>query len=805
MDEYDALLEEYEEQGQYPVMDMKKGMLNQPSLISISSVNGEYEAGNPTAYSDVGYYSFRVNLPRPALDVDTLQLLSSNIPQSNANIPDTACVFWYYRLSGYSGLVPNPNNLFMVRLLPSWYKKEFIDTPTNYGYNRTFKKYSDVATELVQSCADDLAWNNYLQFLDFFGTPTQDYRIPFLPADVSITYSSAINKFQFTGNPTTPVFVYYEALAYALGDIVAKAVGTNPVYQSLVSENTTEPPNSSWKRLWNTEAVAKYDYDTMYPAGRYVSYNNALYQSNYQTLQFLPSGAIATWNGAQQYYRGSVVELSGILYSSLGININSRPDVAGWISLTWSNTQLYATGMVVIYLGNYYVALKDGSGHSTSDTSYWFQIGTNFWTATTLPNTSIGVPSAYNYLATGYNDPNVATTQSTGNQIWNAYNLYEGGVNNNPQIVQYAGRTWVNGNQSQNDAPFNIDGATITSAVGSATTTLVNNVSTILSGVATYQTPSFNYYTAGQLVQISGMSPSTFNGTFRIVNQTLTSFSVVNTAVGSSSAGGTSAYPTYSGIVQYITNDVVLFTGFYFCATSSNVGINPNPVFTSWRQNNWTITADPSPITGLSQISSRFDFNSIHTITGAGQELYIPFPKGIPSQPYNNSPKRLLNSILGFSFNGQINPTLYANINQPIILTTSPANAPAYNRLRPVPLYLVGVPITGGSYDDSLTSYTYTADGYCNLVYSSIISIYTNIAGASTLDTQRDTNLLALVSMNCGNLGVSYWNNFIDNPLTKVQGSIYSIYIELRDEYGEPYYLTNNAVSTFVFKASYKD
>jgi hypothetical protein len=120
MDEYDALIEEIEEQEQFRPTDFKKAMLNQPNLVSVSSVNGEYEAGNPTAYSDVGYYSFRVNLPRPILDVDALQLLSCNIPQANANIPDSACVFWYYRLSGYSGVVPNPNNLYMVRLLTSW-------------------------------------------------------------------------------------------------------------------------------------------------------------------------------------------------------------------------------------------------------------------------------------------------------------------------------------------------------------------------------------------------------------------------------------------------------------------------------------------------------------------------------------------------------------------------------------------------------------------------------------------------------------------------------------------------------------
>jgi hypothetical protein len=57
--------------------------------------------------------------------------------------------------------------------------------------------------------------------------------------------------------------------------------------------------------------------------------------------------------------------------------------------------------------------------------------------------------------------------------------------------------------------------------------------------------------------------------------------------------------------------------------------------------------------------------------------------------------------------------------------------------------------------------------------------------------------------MNCGNLGVAFWDNYIENPLTKVNGDLYSISINFTDEYGEPYYLSNNAVATLVFKVSY--
>ena len=60
-----------------------------------------------------------------------------------------------------------------------------------------------------------------------------------------------------------------------------------------------------------------------------------------------------------------------------------------------------------------------------------------------------------------------------------------------------------------------------------------------------------------------------------------------------------------------------------------------------------------------------------------------------------------------------------------------------------------------------------------------------------------------MIPMDCGNLGVAMVGNFIDTSLTKIQSDVYSIYIELRDENGEPYYLTNNATTTFLLKLTY--
>jgi hypothetical protein len=128
-----------------------------------------------------------------------------------------------------------------------------------------------------------------------------------------------------------------------------------------------------------------------------------------------------------------------------------------------------------------------------------------------------------------------------------------------------------------------------------------------------------------------------------------------------------------------------------------------------------------------------------------------------------------------------------------------------FNRFRPIIPYAINIEAEEGEEQlgtaPNLTYYT--ADGYCNLVYSSVISIYTTVVGTSTVDTQRNANLLAMIPLDCGNLGVAMVGNYIENALTKIQGDIYSIYIELRDEVGQPYYLTNNATTTLLIKLTY--
>jgi hypothetical protein len=85
-----------------------------------------------------------------------------------------------------------------------------------------------------------------------------------------------------------------------------------------------------------------------------------------------------------------------------------------------------------------------------------------------------------------------------------------------------------------------------------------------------------------------------------------------------------------------------------------------------------------------------------------------------------------------------------------------------------------------------------------------VVNVYATIAGAKTLDTQRNTNLIGTMTASAGNLGIAFAASFIDTPLDQYEGDIYSITFSFTDEYGEPYPFTNNAVVSMTFRMRYK-
>ena len=688
-------IEEEKALGRVAAVTVFKGLLNQPQLVSLSSANATADGAS------YGYSVFNVNMPRPILEAQTLQLLTANIPLCTQNIPDTACVFWYYRLDLYANTVPNTENLFFVRLLPSYYKPEFFQpTPSIYGQNITFNDYPSVATQLALSCKRDLMVDNLIGTADEW-SGSAVYQAQFVPQDITITYNSTQNKFQMTGlNTAAPLFAYSAADTYSAG--------------------------------------------TTYAAGAFVTYNDAVYRS-------LLAGNI-----------GNTPSFSSTFWSYVTDRL-----VQDFVAYTPYQTGQYVVSSGVIYQAN-----------------------TNIWSASfstldgwVTPTQPLG-PYNYRYLVAGYADPNVVINQGTnvvsGNRRqWNQYALFESG-----DIVQYQGVTYQSTKQNKGFLPFPIP----------------NSTTNAYSASVSYAVGDYVYFDNKYYVNIKaslGISPAlgyTNNANWKFIE-----------------------YSPNTSSVFWRVGDLMTYVGtigngvfFYKCIKDNNANqaspISTGGVFNTnpyWIPSYWTPLASSVnlPVTGLYALSRTFDMAD--TFNGF---IQYPFPIAIPAQPFNPAPRRLLNSILGFCWNGLFNP---ANLNTSLGASTGIPNgtttSDTLNRIRPVPYYTSygsGSLLTTGN---STTATVFTADGYANLVYSSIMNIYTTIVSGTTLDTQRNTNLISTATLNAGNLGISFFANFLDTKLRVNNADIYSIGIELRDEMNELYPLTNNGICTFTLGLTYKD
>lgn len=882
-----------------------KSMLNQPSLVSVNSANAvKIETEN-------GYYTFKIDFTRPILDVDTIQLLTTSIPQANASIPDTAIAFWYYRLSAYTGTTPSLNNLYCVRLLPSYYKPEFINQPTTYGWNKTFNNYASLSNELTKACNKDLGYFNLQNYL----IPTQPldeyFRFPFLPGDISITYNSTYNKFQMTGNTTKLAYIEWSsATTYIIGSVVfytstEYAIPRTRAYTSLVNANLNNIPSSSptdWK-LTSNEIVAPWRNNTTYIPGNIVRINsggvNVLYRAIARNSEISPPNAtywVSLLNGNDAYnylitgYDDPNVAIKqGVLFDlpyeeSHCYQQGERIRFRNRIFEATTENNVYAPGNVnfypfvapvVYYQGNYLRAIPDTpvqnwtilqpnptnlpiwtlqQTYEVGDLAYYngrlFRckiantnvLPTNFsrWVLQAEhPFDALGrfIGLTYPVKSLVLNDGLlfICVTQTTstpglsadwtniGRIRWKDFNYN----NLDAQTAYFNGRyydrnlTAFNNIQpvpAWNNATFYAANSFVSINEKVYRCNIPNQANQPLSSANTWSDASLYY----QDVVV-------------IFNNTQYTANIIN--INSSPAG----VPEWNNVSTYLEFQVTKMTGIgTYRAKRDVIAGQPSPnvndedwelISTSilptvvwrpsgfWEQvgdSNWDeivvytdaptnwqggyMYTDMSGLNGLSELCDFID-------NTGGSNVKPNFPEGIPGQPFNPSPERLLNSILGFTWNGIFVPDTLANLYTDVIAGKFVS---LYNRLRPVPNYEVNRnPALLEDPPDppptAIVTRTYTAEGYANLVYSSIVNIYTNVIGGSTLDTIRNTNLVATTSMNCGNLGIAFHGNYIDTPLQRVAGDINELTIELRDEVGEPFYLTNNAIMTATFKVTYKD
>jgi len=265
-------------------------------------------------------------------------------------------------------------------------------------------------------------------------------------------------------------------------------------------------------------------------------------------------------------------------------------------------------------------------------------------------------------------------------------------------------------------------------------------------------------------------------------------------------------------VILYDAGDVVTYEFVVYLCIKDTDGFDTPPNVDPVHWLNVSQYFDANPVFNVYLIAGYSDPNVkrlLETIQNANKDDFPDFINigSIPTAPYVAN--QTLARRLGFTWDGTGMITSLTTLNSydvPGNLSYGGTVPLFYNRMRPFNYYNVPSPppplnLQIGPFTGSIDSYT--ADGYCNLVYSSIINIYTTIIGTSTVDTQRNANLLGTIEFNAGNLGIAMVNNFIDTKLTKIQCDIYSIYIELRDENGVEYYLTNNATTTLLLKLTY--
>lgn len=798
-----------------------KSVFNQPERLAISSASAIPPTEITSSVAESGFYSFVVNLPRPALNVKNLQLLSANIPQAQVSIPDDSLVFWYYRLQtqnirwpawsagptynpgdlvslyntevdpvvfigNYRCRVTNTNsspvpgtfppkwtlidsvkyespnlfNLQCIRLLPSYYKQEIIVNPQNYGYNQTFNTYQELATQLSVACSHtDLAVVNKAtpniaqttSYTDYM--PVSSYETP----DISITFDDTINKFKFKGlHVNTPFDIpVWDATTLYQPQSLIKYGSPAAIYFNISAEFGNPPdsvdPLTSWtiyfidaNTVWNTYLAAGYNDPNVI---KLQGIKTTLDWNEYH--RFLP-------NSHSIYYKGNY-------WAAEYVNQNEPPPIG-----IWNADISYSVGDVVYYdydSFSYICIVAPGPAAPLWNSTTKYYLGdTMTWEDATE------YEAATNYIPVGWSPGDGALVFTT----WDYQQFNPGDIVTDPSFSP-SSTYWICTAQTTGLNPLDYPAYT-----------------------------SFDYYIVGDLIRFV---PDPFNPPFNLI---------VFKALDANHYQSPYEYPS-----RWERQDTVLppeqASGYWQPVTIPDppwitLGAAKDPSNATY----WTETYNPwipnntggfDYQTGVNYVSKKYDF----ILENQSESLYGNNIYGIPGQPFIDTTQQAsinnetLNKRLGFSWMGQnmlIPFTTVVKFNTGSLVTLF------YNRLRPIPSYNT----KGSELLEELTiqpnltadqQATYTADAFCNLVYSSIINIYTRILGGSTTDTVRNTNLLAIVPMSCGNLGVTLFNSFIDNPLTKIDTDIYTIEVQFRTESGQPYWLSNNAVVTLQLKMGY--
>ena len=159
-------------------------------------------------------------------------------------------------------------------------------------------------------------------------------------------------------------------------------------------------------------------------------------------------------------------------------------------------------------------------------------------------------------------------------------------------------------------------------------------------------------------------------------------------------------------------------------------------------------------------------------------------------QPYKKY--RTLNLRLGFTWDG---------VNLNFTSSYTGANVSLVNRLRPLPTYWLSDGLLAATPDRATTRCN--ANSYACLVYTNVVNVYCDFMGPGTLDSTKNINLLASIPMATNNLGVAFYQASMDNIITKIPSDIYTMTFYFKDDIGDDYPFSNQAVISLEINFGY--
>ena len=193
------------------------------------------------------------------------------------------------------------------------------------------------------------------------------------------------------------------------------------------------------------------------------------------------------------------------------------------------------------------------------------------------------------------------------------------------------------------------------------------------------------------------------------------------------------------------------------------------------------------PLNQMAWVNGVFNNGYYYLYTGWNDPNYQTLATYALNQKY----KYTLNLRAGFTWNGQFS------------LPADPWNGITGNILFATQIANYFTPFAGSNQQGGGTAYSIiasnpakdrvTANSYADLVYTQSIRLYCDITQGSTQDSGGNAGLLSIIPMAATTLGVTFYQNNFNNPLTKIPEQLQSILIIMKTDSGDDYVLPSSA------------